>query len=179
MTSDEYYLNPNYCLFCNKIIEIKDNQRISDVIIKKFCNKSCAASFNNKGISRNKKEEKLCKCGNKKSKGSINCKKCSDKIKSKIGDRTLSYFIKDKKYLSSKCQEIRTNAKKVIEKSNIEKVCCYCNNHEFDSILEVHHIKGILKFDQESLISEINDINNLVWLCPNHHTMLEKGLIIL
>ena len=81
--------------------------------------------------------------------------------------------------LSSKCQEIRTNARKVLESSEREKVCQYCHNHEFDAILEVHHLKGILEFDEDTLIKEINNENNLVWLCPNHHIMLEKGLISL
>lgn len=54
-----------------------------------------------------------------------------------------------------------------------------CHNHEFDEILEVHHLKGILEFDKDTLIKEINDEANLVWLCPNHHIMLEKGLISL
>ena len=44
-------------------------------------------------------------------------------------------------------------------------------------ILEVHHLKGILQFDEDTLIKEINSEDNLVWLCPNHHAMLEKGLI--
>lgn len=33
--------------------------------------------------------------------------------------------------------------------------------------------------DEDTLIKEINNENNLVWLCPNHHIMLEKGLISL
>lgn len=57
------------------------------------------------------------------------------------------------------------------------EVCAYCHNHEFDDILEVHHIKGILEFDRSATIAEINNENNLVWLCPNHHKMLEMGLI--
>lgn len=79
----------------------------------------------------------------------------------------------------TKCQEIRTNARRVLESSEREKVCQYCHNHEFDAILEVHHLKGILEFDEDTLIKEINNENNLVWLCPNHHIMLEKGLISL
>ena len=50
---------------------------------------------------------------------------------------------------------------------------------DYYEILEVHHIKGILQFDQNTLISEINKISNLVWLCPNCHAMLEKGLLTL
>lgn len=96
-----------------------------------------------------------------------------------IGNKTLGYYTSGQKYLSSKCQEIRTNARRVLESSEREKVCQYCHNHEFDAILEVHHLKGILEFDEDTLIKEINNENNLVWLCPNHHIMLEKGLISL
>ena len=64
-----------------------------------------------------------------------------------------------------------------MEESDREKVCEYCHNHEFDEILEVHHIKGILEFDSTAKVKEINDLKNLVWLCPNHHRMLELGLI--
>ena len=38
-------------------------------------------------------------------------------------------------------------------------------------------IKLITDFDEHTKISEINSLDNLVWLCPNHHAMLEKGLI--
>ena len=58
-----------------------------------------------------------------------------------------------------------------------EKVCKYCHNHEFDDILEVHHLRGITTFNEHDKISKINNDENLVWLCPNHHCMLELGLI--
>lgn len=182
MTREEslklYYSNPNYCLNCGKIIEVLDNQRVSDVRRKKFCNHSCAASFNNKGVSRNVKiSNTICpSCGGVKSKGAKLCKKCRAD-KENVGDNTLGYYINGHKYLTSRCQAIRRHARRVLEESNREKVCEYCRNHEFDEILEVHHLKGILQFDKDSLIREINSEDNLVWLCPNHHAMVEKGLI--
>lgn len=106
------------------------------------------------------------------------CRSCWEELNG-IGNKTLGYYTSGQKYLSSKCQEIRTNARRVLESSEREKVCQYCHNHEFDAILEVHHLKGILEFDEDTLIKEINNENNLVWLCPNHHIMLEKGLISL
>ena len=48
---DEYYRNPNYCLQCNKTIEVND-QKVSTIKKKKFCNQSCAAIYNN--LNRNK-----------------------------------------------------------------------------------------------------------------------------
>lgn len=43
------------------------------------------------------------------------------------------------------------------------KICGY-NKH-----IEVAHIKAVSEFSDSTLISEINDINNLIGLCPNHH----------
>lgn len=173
-----YYENPNLCKECGKVIEVLDNQRVSDVRKKQFCSHSCAASYNNQG--RNKpNEDKICpKCGGRKTKNAEMCQKCKNELNS-VSNKTLGYYISGQKYLSSKCQEIRTNARKVLEGSNREKICQYCHNHEFDEILEVHHIKGILEFDKDTLIKEINNENNLVWLCPNHHIMLENSLISL
>ena len=79
-----------------------------------------------------------------------------------VENKTLGYFVTGHKYLSSKCQEIRAHARKMLENSDREKVCQYCRNHEFDEILEVHHLKSILKFDESTLISEINNKDNLV-----------------
>lgn len=94
-----------------------------------------------------------------------------------IKEKTLGDFVDGEKYLVSKCNSIRKDARRTIEESGREKVCAYCHNHEFDDILEVHHLKGILEFDSTAKIKEINEDSNLVWLCPNHHKMLEMGLI--
>ena len=52
---DKYNKNPNLCLYCGKKIICKDNDTLSAVKIKKFCDSSCAASYNNKGVVRNPK----------------------------------------------------------------------------------------------------------------------------
>ena len=182
----EYYENPNICKHCGEVIVIKNERCWSEIKQKQFCNKSCANSFNNKGNIKNKtgingiiydELKNICpKCGNKKSSKAELCLNCRNEL-TNTQNKTLGFYIKDKQYLSSKCQQIRYDARREIENSNKEKVCAYCNNHEFDEILEVHHIKGILEFSEETLIKDINNIDNLIWLCPNHHTMLEKGLI--
>ena len=119
-------------------------------------------------------------CGDLKYYTSKLCSNCRNKQRQKnIKNKTLGHFIENKNYLSSKCSEIRKDAKRTLIESHVEKVCTYCKNHEYDEILEVHHIKGILEHDIDTTINEINSLNNLVWLCPNHHTMLEKGLITL
>ena len=117
-------------------------------------------------------------CGGKKYYRSELCSGCRNKEKrNNIKEQTLGHYIDGKKYLTTKCNDIRKDAKRTLEDSDVEKVCAYCHNHEFDKILEVHHKRGILDFDGSAQIKEINAIDNLVWLCPNHHRMLEMGLI--
>ena len=54
----KYYLNPNKCKLCESIIHVPDSAKIPSIKLKKFCNKSCAAKFNNSGINRHKSKEK-------------------------------------------------------------------------------------------------------------------------
>lgn len=117
-------------------------------------------------------------CGNLKVKTSLLCADCHNKEKrNNIKNRTLGYYISGHTHLATKCNEIRKDARRTLEESDREKVCEYCHNHEFDMILEAHHKKSILSFDENTKIDEINDEKNLVWLCPNHHKMADLGLI--
>jgi predicted restriction endonuclease len=51
------------------------------------------------------------------------------------------------------------------------EVCGY-NTH-----VEVCHIKSVSSFSDDTLITEINSIDNLVGLCPNHHWEFDNGKI--
>lgn len=135
----------------------------------------------NKGdkLVQHKKGYNQCpQCGELKYFTSELCSKCRNlERKGSLKERTLGSYISGFKYLTTKCGDIRKDARKTLEASSREKVCQYCNNHDYDDILEVHHLKGILEFDKSAKIKEINDEANLVWLCPNHHKMLELNLI--
>ena len=50
-----------------------------------------------------------------------------------------------------------------------EKSCYRCIICGYDKHIEIAHIKAVSDFADESLISEINHINNIIPLCPNHH----------
>lgn len=41
-----YHSKPHICLYCHDIIPV-GHRRVADVMKKKFCNSSCAASYNN------------------------------------------------------------------------------------------------------------------------------------
>ena len=57
----KYYEEPNYCLNCKKLIETNSAVKVSQTKKKKFCDRSCAAQYNNKGRDQwvNKREQKL------------------------------------------------------------------------------------------------------------------------
>ena len=179
------------CENCGKEKQITKGDFNKSKTKKFFCNHSCSAEFNNKNRTietdviweyndngKTKRGYNKCPiCGRLKNYTSKLCRKCSDKEKYLIKERTLGSYIDGQKYLTTKCGEIRRDARRTIEESKVEKVCAFCKNHDFDDILEVHHIKGILEFDSETTIKEINSLSNLIWLCPNHHIMLEKCLI--
>lgn len=51
-----YEKNKKQCLYCGEFIPI-GNKMFSEYNAMKFCNHSCSASYNNKGVRRNYKEE--------------------------------------------------------------------------------------------------------------------------
>lgn len=119
-------------------------------------------------------------CHRRKWPTSLLCRDCSNKNKRTIGDKTLGDYINGNTiYKTRFCQDIRKDARRVLQEAGIEPTCKYCNSHEFDDIVEVHHIKNILSYSTDTKICDINCKDNLVWLCPNHHTMIERGLITL
>lgn len=61
---------------------------------------------------------------------------------------------------------IQKYARIVYMNSDKPKKCAICG---YDKHFEVVHIKSVSSFSDDTLISEINDIENLVALCPNHH----------
>ena len=156
----KYYESPNICRNCGRTIEVRDSENPADTRKKKFCSSSCAATFNNRLHPKRSKTEKS-----------------KVIVRESIKEKTLGYYTKGNKYLSSKLTSIRLDAKRTLLRSGVEKTCAYCKQHEFDSIVEVHHLKGILEFSDDTKIGEINHPSNLIWLCPNHHIMLEKGMI--
>ena len=67
---------------------------------------------------------------------------------------------------------IRKLADSAYRNSNKPMKCVICG---YDKHVEIAHIKSVSEFSGNSLISEINDVNNLIALCPNHHWEFDSG----
>ena len=154
---EKYYENPVFCKNCNEIIGVKENEKVSSIKKRKFCSSSCSASFNNKGIIR------VSKAITKPKKERFDI---SDLTKEEIFKRYSSY--------QSARSSICKHARRVYFKSEKEKKCYVCS---YDKKIDIAHIKSVSSFPSDSKISEINDINNLLALCPNHHGEFDDGLI--
>lgn len=72
-----------------------------------------------------------------------------------------------------KFHNIRINARKVMKDANIVKECKKCGYNKY---VEVCHIKAISDFPATALISEVNSLSNLMYLCPNCHWELDNGI---
>lgn len=152
----KYYENPNYCKYCGKIIHINDGDKIYEVKRKEFCNRSCSASFNNKIPKRIKKvKEKIIK-------------------RLILGNKTKGELFENRSNWQNARSAIQKNARVIFENSNEPKCCKECG---YDKHYEVCHIKSVSSFSDDSLIKDINNIENLIALCPTHHWEFDNNVL--
>jgi len=158
---NDYYKNPVVCKYCGEIIKVKANQGVSEVKAKKFCNKRCAASYNNK---------KYKKRYNKRSKlhwAIIDM----NVIGGPVGRRTKKQILRDYKGYTAGRNAIRKHAQIRYHNSDKPKHCFICG---YDKHIEVCHIKSVSEFSDDAFVNDINNLNNLVALCPTHHWELDN-----
>lgn len=184
----QYYLNPNKCLTCNKIIEVRPFEKVPATKKKKFCSRSCAAIYNN---SFRAQENTLtvdsisfCEICNSeiklqpKSHKYIIRKRCDNCRRTNL-NITIDFLTKDelfkkRKNWQSARSAIRNRATAIYKRSDKPKKCIIC---DYKNTYQVIHKKSVSSFPGSALISEINDINNLAALCLNCHWDYDHGLL--
>jgi len=77
---------------------------------------------------------------------------------------------KTKKEVTS--QFIRKHARQALRFR--QRVCANCG---YTAHVEACHVKAVSSFDDNTLISEINAPENLVFLCPNCHKLFDSNLL--
>lgn len=159
------------CLICSKLVYRKKGEQSGNI----FCSLSCAAKHNGHAYPKRKTTNTLiCKCGGKKNYQSITCDKChSIKVLNNSLLRTIKSIL-NKGNARTKYASIRKIAHRVLQINKIPKLCHICH---FDICVDVCHIKAVSEFDESCLVGEVNALNNLVYLCPNHHRMLDRNLL--
>ncbi|MEP7292863.1 MAG: HNH endonuclease [Chloroflexota bacterium] len=87
-------------------------------------------------------------------------------------NRTLGDIHRAAKYQVS--AHLRTIARQQYEKANLPRVCVNCG---YDRHAEICHVKPISSFPNDAPVAVINDLANLVALCPNCHWELDHGVL--
>lgn len=161
--NDLYNLSPNKCLFCGNSILRQKNQSLTDVKAKKFCNRSCAAKYNNNF----RKKLVVCSvCGTQIKYGRKKCDICLKKYVSRVG-----HILKRE----STDSKIRNHARLVYRDIVKEIKCCNCG---FNHFTEICHKKPVKDFTGDTTLAVINDFNNLTQLCPNCHWDFDHNIIV-
>lgn len=126
-----------------------------------FCSKSCSAKITNSIYKKKKSKPTFCKlCSSptiNKRKLCLNCYKHGSK-----GDITLEEAIYFKHHKSSAFALVRSRARA----SNKIRECELCG---YSKHVEVCHKRPISDFPLNTKISEINNKDNILVLCPNCH----------
>lgn len=119
----------------------------------------------------NKNPLNFCECGHRKSKKVKFCKHCRYK------NKTLADYKLNRVHPCYAHNRVRSDARATMLRNKVIKQCKFCKTNEFKEVLEVAHIKAITTFSDDSKIIDINSLDNLVYLCPSHHRLLDKNLI--
>lgn len=194
---EQYDLNPKHCLGCGEKLEYDKRKN-------NFCTSSCSTTKNNIGQQRNLKISKLSddvikdkfysSNGVKEFYKSIGysekpTSKSLDIIKNKLIELSLDFSFLNKRNVSNKTKlelfnkrlnwqsarsAIAKDSRFVYNNSDKPKCCYVCG---YDKHIEIAHIKSVSSFDDETKVSDINNIDNLVALCPNHHWEFDNGLL--
>lgn len=91
-----------------------------------------------------------------------------------ILNKTKGEIFKNRKNWQSARSAIQKTARRIYFE-NIKapkcEICGYTNH------VEVAHIKPVSEFPKTATIKEINSLDNLIGLCPNHHWEYDNGIL--
>jgi len=166
-----YYENPNYCLNCGLIIDVRDNEQPAITRVRKFCNRSCAAKYNNRRTK--KKPLVFCLyCGKKTHR---RCKYCSVSCRN-----SSAYKLYIDRWLDGKESGNRgsienntlspsNHVRRWMRETRGEK-CEKCGWDKIHSVtrlvpVQIHHKDG----NKENTVPD-----NIEFLCPNCHSLTEN-----
>lgn len=149
----------------------------------KFCSQKCAAIYNNKNGKIGRKRiihTSICaRCNSITSSRRLLCDFCRKQIKTndntfKNADQVTKKDVSSKN--TQKYDRIRKASRVLAKDNGLLKKCYICG---YDKHVECCHKKPISSFSNDTLISVINNVNNLVGLCRNHHWELDHNLLVL
>jgi uncharacterized protein YjcR len=173
----DYKVRPSYNVITKRIkVENIDISHMNYASLNEYTNKKSATKTT-------KKICKLLKCKYcstlfdivKKRDARTICPTCKLEPKTTLQD-TLTFG-----ELKKKCKNIRSEwAKRIVMWARynyiVSKRPLCCESCKYNKYVEICHLKGVAMFTDDTLIKDINHIDNLAALCPNCHWELDKGI---
>lgn len=166
------------CLKCSHELQRKEKESVRDFNKRVYCSMQCS----NSNQPRRKPGKNSCKlCGSEFERCRTNngswgrktiCEDCS--LLDRVESKTKSDIFSDYANWQSARSTIAKNARKIYERSGKPKECLICG---YDKHYEVCHIKAVSEFSEDAKIGEVNSVDNLIALCPNHHWEYDSGLL--
>ena len=153
------------CMECNSTFIRDRRPSKSDRML--FCNNSCSAKYSNRNRRDNTKY--VCPyCPNSKKPASKSCRECSNSRRNRsnnLDNKTLEELKLEYGHAQYHAK-LRGDSRATYLFSKKPMSCSIC---DYDKHVDICHIIDIKNFPMETLVSEVNNINNLVALCRNHH----------
>lgn len=137
----------------------------------KYCSRSCAAIETNKTPKRKRKLSACIVCNS--DTGSARRSYCADCGSTRLVESRALSEVKGRRRYQAHSQ-VRNHARNVFVRDIGITFCEVCG---YDKHYEVCHIKAISDFSEEALVKDINNVNNLIALCPNCHWEFDHGFL--
>ncbi len=157
----QYNASPNHCQNCQAPILARPGEKLAETRKRKFCGRSCAASFNNRLDVAPKKKPRTLPCAHcgapldpaARRTDLTSCSSCADAYLSRLGQQLKS---------RSASADIRTHMRQALAER--PQQCQHCG---YSVHVEPIHLRPLEDFPDTAPLRDINAPDNLAYLCPN------------
>ena len=174
------------CAHCGARIELivatGGSLLVGQTLAKKFCNARCSALAHNR-LPRRRMQPALKTCSTclRELRFHARFARCDDCRSGNVRlapawlTMTKVAFFAHRRNWQSARSSVQRHARASFVLSGRPKVCAVCG---YDRHVEVAHRRAVSEFSSETTIAEINALDNLMALCPNHHWEQEHGGLV-
>ena len=135
-----------------------------------YCSQKCANSSQER-MKTYRKKTKICKtCNDLIYSDRTYCPTC---FKNRIDLKRIEDIATKTGNKCSQHSYLRSLARQSLKKSGRIFECQFC---KYSKYLECAHIKPVSSFPMNTLVSVVNNLSNLVWLCPNCHKEHDESI---
>jgi hypothetical protein len=135
----------------------------------KFCSRHCSTTYNNRLFPKVKPTNACRECGSP-----ITVSKiwCPDHVKDYLNTTKEEMYKGGNVNWGGNGAYIRGHARRAFTASGREKKCYICS---YSLHVDIAHVKSIDSYPMTATLREINNVDNLVALCKNHHWEFDNG----